>query len=151
MRGPREIKMLGVRVRHSTLGMPLLVLAAALAFGACGSDHLFSPPSGDPPEILELLAPPEVAVGQKLDVAVRARGTLPLDSLVVKVRGAFNADRQVIFASVTYDQSVVVSFDVPSTLADSVATVTAYAYDRIGQVSTPLQDQVRITAPPPAP
>lgn len=136
------------RMKHSRLAVPALVVGLALAIVACGSDNLFEAPSGAPPEILELLAPPEATVGQKLDVAVRARSTIPLDSLVVKVRGAFSGDKQVFFPSVTYDQSVVVSFDVPETLADSVATVTAYAYDRIGQVSTAAQDQVRIVAAP---
>jgi hypothetical protein len=139
------------RMKHSRFAAPAIVIGLALAIVACGTDNLFEAPSGDPPEILELLAPPEVPAGQKLDVAIRARSSIPLDSLVVKARGAFSADKQVFFPSVTYDQSVVVSFDVPTTLVDSVATITAYAYDRIGQVSTAAQDQVRILPAPPAP
>ena len=144
MRGPKENTMLDRRVKHARLGVPLLVFASAMAFGGCDDNNFFQPPTGPPPEILALSAPAQVQAGQKLDVAVRAKGTLPLDSVVVKVRGAFSGDESVIFETVTYDQSVVVGFDVPIAIVDTIATVTAYAYDVNGQVSTAVQDQVRI-------
>jgi hypothetical protein len=123
---------------------PALALAAAVLMVGCEGDNLFKPLEGDPPEIVGLSAPAEVKAGSRLDVAVRAVGELAIDSIVVRVRGAFAGDQTSVMESVIYDAQVVATFDVPLAVLDTLATVTAIAYDINGQISVPAEDVVRV-------
>ena len=122
-----------------------LGLAAATLLWACDDANLFEPRVVATPEVVALSAPAEVRSGESLDVRVRAMGELRIDSISVKVRGAFNAEQGIQLATNGLTDVVVdASFEVPATVFDTLAVVTAVAVDAQGNASTVVTDTVRV-------
>ncbi len=127
-----------------------VALAAVGVLWACGDQNLFGPGQQAPPEIVSIEVPDEVKSGQTLDVRARAVGGVPLDSVVIRVRGSFSDKETVTVPEGKLDATVDASFTVPERIEDTTATVSAIAFDAQGNASEIASRTVRIvdTTPP---
>ena len=120
--------MLLERVNLHRLGRVAAAVVVAGTLWGCDDPNLFEPRTVAPPEIVGLSAPAEVRSGETLDVRVRAIGELRIDSISVKVRGAFNAEKALLVASSGLSDVVAdASFEVPDVISDTLAVVSAVA------------------------
>lgn len=123
------------------------VLAAGLAtliLWACKGDNLFEPNQVNPPQIVGLSAPASVRAGQDLDVRVRAIGELRIDSVLVRLRGAYSEDKSIRVTSGTLDVVVDATFSIPAVVSDTILVVSATAVDAQGNASAVAVDSVRV-------
>lgn len=122
----------------------LLGLSVLTVLWACGDQNLFAPGAESPPEVVSIQLPQQVYTGQALDVRAQVVGSVPIDSVLVRVRSAFD-DAQAVKASATRsDLTVDVSFEVPDTLFADTAVVQVIAYDVLGSSSRIMSGTVSV-------
>jgi len=122
----------------------LLGLAVLTVLWACGDQNLFGPGAASPPEVVSIQLPQQVYTGQTLDVRAQVVGSVPIDSVLVRVRSAFD-DAQAVTASTTRSALTVdVSFEVPDTLFADSAVVQVIAYDVLGSSSRIMSGTVSV-------
>lgn len=133
----------GVRGRRG----PAVVMAA-LALGAgvaaCDGGNAFGP-VGVAPSIVALQAPETAASGTPLEVYVAGVAVIRLDSVVVTVEGGtFSARQRLTGESRQLEVDGVLTFNLPSTVTDTVFTIEAFAVDAQRNVSLPAMRTVRV-------
>jgi hypothetical protein len=125
--------------------LPRLVVLVALGLiGACEGDNLFDVGRADGPRILELRVPAAIRSSSVLDVRVRAIGELRVDSIHVRVRGAFDEDQGTKIVASDLDIIADFAFNVPALVFDTILVVSAVAVDARGNVSPVATDTVRV-------
>jgi len=128
----------------------VLFLGALTAAVGCDGDNLFGTVETSAPRVVELTVPDQVFSGQSLDVRARVAGDVPLDSVVVRARGAFSDEAAVTLPERQVSASVDASLEVPEEVNDTVADVSVFVADVRGNVSEVASATVRVidTTPP---
>lgn len=129
------------------------LVAGALALTgiwSCGGDNVFAPGDETPPRVIELVVPAQIRSGQTMDVRVRAQGSVQIQGVTVRVRGAHTADVTLQPSNPRSEVVVDFTFPLPNVIADTTLTVSATATDARGNVSqvvTRIVRAVDITPP----
>ncbi len=126
------------------LGAVALGAALAAALPACEGENLFNVGRVGPPLVVELSVPAAIRSSQVLDVRVRAIGEIRVDSVHVRIRGAFSEDQGRLIIPSSQDIVTDFSFTVPEETIDTILVVQAIAVDARGNVSPVETDTVRV-------
>jgi hypothetical protein len=128
----------------------LAVGALSLGLAACDGSNAFAP-VGVGPSVVELFAPEQTQGGAEFQVAARAVAAVRVDSIVVTVQGGGIDYRQTQTNS-GRESDVTYTFDVPVPVAvsDTIATISAIAFDAQGNQSLVRTRTIRLVdaAPP---
>jgi hypothetical protein len=113
----------------------LAVGALSLGLAACDGSNAFAP-VGVGPSVVELFAPEQTQGGAEFQVAARAVAAVRVDSIVVTVQGGGIDYRQTQTNS-GRENDVTYTFDVPvpTAVSDTIATISAVAFDAQGNQS----------------
>ncbi len=131
--------------RNGRRGGLLAGLFLTLAIWGCEGNNLFGPGVGMGPQIISMEMDGSVSSGESLQVRTRAVGLVRIDSIVVTVKGGEYSLRQVAMSENNEtDFTATSSFEIPAPVTDTLAVVTATAYDAQGNPSLPRVDTVRV-------
>ncbi|TVP42368.1 MAG: hypothetical protein EA350_16125 [Gemmatimonadales bacterium] len=128
------------------------VAAGVLALGlaACDGSNAFAP-VGVGPSVVELFAPEQTQGGAEFQVSARAVAAVRVDSIVVTVTGG-GLDYRETQTNSGRENDVTYTFDVtvPSAVSDTIATISAVAFDAQGNQSVVKSRTIRLvdSAPP---
>ncbi|MEX2528985.1 MAG: hypothetical protein WEA09_15240 [Gemmatimonadota bacterium] len=127
-----------MRRRHLVAGA-----VALTGIWSCGGDNVFAPGDETPPRVIELVVPAQIRSGQTMDVRVRAQGSVQIQGITVRVRGAHTADVTLQPSNPRSEVVVDFTFPLPEIITDTILTVAATATDARGNVSQVVTRTVR--------
>jgi hypothetical protein len=124
--------------------------ALALGLAACDGSNAFSP-VGVGPSVVDLFAPEQAPGASQFQVSARAVAAVRVDSIVVTVTGG-GIDYRQTQTNAGRENDVTYTFDVsvPAAISDTIATISAIAFDAQGNQSLTRTRTIRLvdSAPP---